>query len=43
MSWSIYLSLIFFYNTVDKTSQMIRELGVYPTQLAEQFNDITTT
>ena len=43
MSWNTYLSLIFFYDTVENTSQMIRELGVYPTQLAEQFNDITTT
>lgn len=42
MSWNTYLSLIFFYDTVEKTSQMIRELGVYPTQLVEQFNDVTT-
>ena len=41
MSWSTYLSLIFFYDTVENTSQMIRELGVYPMQLVEQFNDVT--
>ena len=42
MSWSTYLSLIFFYDAVEDTSQMIRELGLYPTQLVEQFNDVTT-
>ena len=41
MSWSTYLSLIFFYDTVENTSQMIRELGVYPMQLVERFNDVT--
>jgi len=28
---------------VVETSQMIRELGVYPTQLVEQFNNIAAT
>lgn len=42
MSWNTYLSLIFFYDAVKETSQMIRELGAYPTQLVEQFNDVTT-
>lgn len=42
MSWNTYLSLIFFYDAVEETSQMIRELGAYPTQLVEQFNDVTT-
>ena len=41
MSWSTYLSLIFFYDTVENTTQMIRELGVYPMQLVERFNDVT--
>jgi len=36
MSWNTYLSLIFFFDSVVETSQMIRELGVYPTQLAYQ-------
>ena len=43
MSWNTYLSLIFFFDSVVETSQMIRELGVYPTQLVEQFNNIATT
>jgi len=42
LSWNTYLSLIFFYDAVEETSQMIRDLGVYPTQLVEQFNDVTT-
>lgn len=40
MSWNNYLALIFFYDTVKETSQMVRELGAYPTQLAEQFNGV---
>lgn len=43
MSWNTYLSLIFFFDSVVETSQMIRELGVYPTQLVEQFNNIAAT
>ena len=39
MSWNTYLSLVFFYDAVDKTSQMIRELDAYPMQMVEQFND----
>ena len=42
MSWNTYLSLIFFYDAVENTSQMIKELGIYPSQLVEQFNDVTT-
>lgn len=42
MSWNTYLSLIFFYDAVSETSQMIRELGTYPTQLIEQFNGTAT-
>lgn len=42
MSWNTYLSLIFFYDSVEETSRMIRELGAFPTQLVEQFNDVTT-
>lgn len=41
MSWNTYLSLIFFYDAVDKTSQIIRELDAYPTQMIEQFNNAT--
>ena len=42
MSWNTYLSLIFFFDAVEETSEMLRELGAYPTQLVEQFNHITT-
>lgn len=41
MSWNTYLSLIFFYDAVEETSQMIRDIGAYPSQLVEQFNDTT--
>lgn len=41
MSWNTYLSLVFFYDAVEKTSQMIRELDAYPMQMVEQFNDAT--
>ena len=40
LPWSTYLSLIFFYDAVEETSQMVRELGVYPTELIAQFNDV---
>lgn len=39
MSWNTYLSLIFFYDAIEKTSKMIRELDVYPEKLVKQFND----
>lgn len=41
MSWNTYLSLIFFYDAVEETSQMIRDIGAYPSQLVKQFNDTT--
>ena len=41
MPWNTYLSLIFFYDAVEETSQMIRDIGAYPSQLVEQFNDTT--
>lgn len=30
MSWSTYLSLIFIYDSMPSTSQIIRKLGIYP-------------
>ena len=41
MPWNTYLSLIFFYDAVEETSQMIRDIGAYPSQLVEHFNDTT--
>ena len=43
MSWNTYLSLIFFFDSVVETSKMIGELGVYPTQLVEHFNNNAVT
>lgn len=40
MPWNTYLSLIFFFDAIEDTSQMIRELDIYPTQLIEQFNNV---
>lgn len=41
MSWSTYLSLVFFYDNNQKTHQMIRQLSIFPKELIIQFNDGT--
>lgn len=38
MSWNTYMSLILFFDVVEKTSQMLRELDVYPVELIEKLN-----
>ncbi len=35
MTWNTYLSLIFFYNSVDETSKLLNALEIYP----EEFNE----
>lgn len=38
MAWSTYLSLVFFFDANNKTTQMIRDIGAYPSQLVDRFN-----
>lgn len=38
MSWSTYLSLVFFYHEIILTKDMISGLNVYPTDLFIRFN-----
>ena len=38
MSWNTYLSLIFFYNSIDEISKLLCTLGVYPDEFVEQIN-----
>lgn len=35
MTWNTYLSLIFFYNSVDETSKLLNALELYPDEFAE--------
>lgn len=39
MTWSTFLSFIFFYHEIDTTSRMLNELKVYPIDLIKRFND----
>lgn len=39
MSWSTYLSLIFFYDYNKKTHKMIRNTKAFPHELVKRFND----
>lgn len=36
MSWNIYLSLIFFFDSLEEISKLISLLGIYPHQFVEQ-------
>lgn len=36
MSWSIYLSLIFFFDSIEETSKLLFLLGLYPKDFVEQ-------
>jgi len=38
MSWNVYLSLIFFFHSIDGTSKLMDALGVYPAVLVEQIS-----
>ena len=39
MTWSIFISLIFLFDSVESTHQMIRVLGIYPDELIRRIND----
>lgn len=39
MSWPIFLALIFIFDSVKETSEMIRELRIFPIDLVMRFND----
>ena len=38
MQWSIFLALVFIFDSVKETSEMIRDLRIYPIDLVMQFN-----
>lgn len=42
MLWCTYLTLMFFFNSIDRTAEMIRDLRVYPIDLVMRFNDELT-
>lgn len=39
MSWTTYLSLLFFYDYNQKTHQLLRSLAVFPDELIQRFNE----
>ena len=38
MSWPIFLAIVFIFDSVRETSEMIRDLGIYPIDLFMQLN-----
>jgi len=39
MTWSVYVALIFFFDSNDLTHEMIRSLNIYPVDMIVRFND----
>lgn len=39
MTWPVFLALIFVFDSVKETSEMIRDLRIYPIDLVLRFND----
>ena len=39
MSWPIYTAIIFFFDSIPDTSEMMKELRIYPIDLIMRFND----
>lgn len=42
MLWTTYCALMFFFNSIDRSAEMIRDLRVYPIDLVMRFNDELT-
>ena len=38
MSWTIFLAIVFIFDSVRETSEMIRDLRIYPIDLFMRFN-----
>lgn len=39
MTWAIYLALVFFFNSVEETAEMLKELRIFPIDLVVRFNE----
>lgn len=39
MTWSMFLALIFVFDAINDTSEMLEELRIYPIDLIMKFND----
>lgn len=39
MTWGMFLTLIFIFDSIKKTSEMLEDLRIYPIDLIMQFND----
>lgn len=37
MSWNVYLSLIFFFESIEETSKLISLFEIYPEEFVRQF------
>ena len=38
MVWTTYMAILFFFESIKETSEMIRELRIYPIDLVMRFN-----
>ena len=39
MTWTMFLALLFFFDCIAETSEMIRELRIYPIDMILKLND----
>ena len=39
MTWSMFLALIFVFDSIKETSEMLEDLRIYPIDLVLKFND----
>lgn len=42
MTWTMFLALIFFFDNITETAEMIKELNVFPIDLMVRFNESVT-
>ena len=42
MSWSMFLAILFFFDNIIETSEMLKELRIYPVDLMIRFNKQNT-
>lgn len=43
MMWDSFMALMFFFNSIDSTAEMLRDLRIFPIELVMLFNDEIST
>ena len=39
LSWQMYLSLIFIFDNIESSKELITKMEIYPTEIVKRFND----